>query len=166
MDDSEIINLRRENDELRKQFKASTLHLAELAHKEYQVPDGSIREGYQQICRAIESWIDYASSDGPADFRNRFKEALKTEEKAHKLRDIGFEYQRPAASDKVLDWMKNLDMLHYYILSLTIGKYVSSDILMERYPIGTTEPQQAVFSSIEKEMIRVGKGMNLSIISS
>lgn len=166
MNDSEIINLRRENDELRKKFKASTLHLAELAHKEYQVPDRSIGEDYQKPCRAIESWIDYASSDEPADFRNRFKEALKTEEKTHKLRDIGFEYQRPAASDKVLDWMKNLDMLHYYILSLTIGKCVFSDILMKRYPIGTTEPQQAVFSSIEQEMIRVGKGMNLSMISS
>ncbi|KAG4032859.1 hypothetical protein MFRU_006g03200 [Monilinia fructicola] len=48
-------------------------------------------------------------------------------------------------------------MLHYFILSLTIGKYVFSEILMTPYPIGVTEPQQATFLSIEEEMSRMGK---------
>ncbi|KAJ8063116.1 hypothetical protein OCU04_008358 [Sclerotinia nivalis] len=146
--------LRKENEELRKELKASTLHLAELAHKEYQVPDGSIREDYQKICRAIETWIDYAE---PGDFRNRFKETLKTEERTHKLSSIGIDYQLPAASDPKLDLLKSLDMLHYFILSLTIGKYVFFEVLMKPYPVGVTEPQQAMFLSIEKEMSRTGK---------
>ncbi|KAF7861931.1 hypothetical protein EAF04_007812 [Stromatinia cepivora] len=146
--------LRKENEELRKDLKESTLQLAALAHKEYQVPEGSIREDYQKICRAIETWIDYAE---PGDFRNRFKEALKTEEKSHKLGGIGIDYQHFAASDPKLDFLKSLDMLPYFILSLIIGKYVFLEVLMKPYPIGVTEPQQAMFLSIEKEMSRIGK---------
>ena len=160
-DDSEIATLRKENKELKRDSKALTLQLAALAHKEYQVPDGSIRDDYQKICRAIETWIDYASSDEPGDFRSTFRDALKLEDKTHRLRDIGFEYQRPAASDKRLDWLKSLDMLHYLILSLTIGKYIFSEILIRRYPVGTTDDQYDTFTSIEREMLRMGKGMNL-----
>lgn len=160
--DSETTNLRKENEELKRELKASTLHLAALAHKEYQVPDGSIREDYEKLCRAIETWIDYASSNETGDFRNRFKEALKIEEKTHRLRDIGIEYQSPAALDPRLDWLR-IDMLHYFILSLVIGKYVF-EILRRQYPIGVTETQEAMLLSIEEEMSKMGKCMKLPIV--
>ncbi|KAF7890797.1 uncharacterized protein EAF01_010606 [Botrytis porri] len=156
-DDSENANLKKENEELRRELKASTLHLATLAHKEYQVPDGSIREDYQKICRAFETWIDYASSNESGDFRSDFRDALQSEEKTHALRAIGIEYQPPAASDPKLDYLKSLDMLHYFILSLLIGKYVFNEILRRKYPVGVTESQEDTLLGIEKEMIKMGK---------
>ncbi|KAF5870492.1 uncharacterized protein Bfra_009880 [Botrytis fragariae] len=156
-DDCEKEHLRKENEELKRELKASTLHLATLAHKEYQVPDGSIREDYQRICRAFETWIDYASSDGPGDFKTKFRDALKSEEKTYTLRAIGIEYQPPAASDPKLDCLKSSDMLHYLILSLLIGKYVFYAILKRQYPLGVTESQEDTLLGIEKEMVRMGK---------
>ncbi|TGO47897.1 hypothetical protein BCON_0259g00060 [Botryotinia convoluta] len=156
-DDSEKANLRKENEELKSELKASTLHLATLAHKEYQVPDGSIREDYQKICRAFETWIDYASSDRPGDFRSKFRDALKSEEKTYALRAIGIEYQPPAALDPKLDYLKSLDMLHYLILSLVIGKYVFYEIFIRQYPVGVTESQEDTLLGIEKEMVKMGK---------
>lgn len=160
-DDSEITRLRKENGELKRELKASTLHLATLAHKEYQVPDGSIREDYKKICRAFETWIDYASSDGPGDFRSKFRDALKSEERTYALKSIGIEYQPPAASDPKLDYLKSLDMLHYLILSLVIGKYVFYEIFMREYPVGVTESQSDTLLGIEKEMVKMGKGRKL-----
>ncbi|KAF7950310.1 hypothetical protein EAE96_007597 [Botrytis aclada] len=156
-DDYETVNLRNENEQLKRELKASTLHLATLAHKEYQVPDGSIREDYQKICRAFETWIDYASSDEPGDFKTKFRDALKSEEKTYTLRAIGIVYQPPAASDPKLDCLKSSDMLHYLILSLLIGKYVFYGILKRQYPLGLTESQEDTLLSIEKEMVRMGK---------
>ncbi|TGO20560.1 hypothetical protein BPAE_0285g00050 [Botrytis paeoniae] len=156
-DDCETVNLRKENEKLKRELKASTLHLATLAHKEYQVPDGSIREDYQKICRAFETWIDYASSDEASDFKTKFRDAIKSEEKTYTLRGIGIEYQPPAALDPKLDFLKSSDMLHYLILSLLIGKYVFYAILKRQYPVGVTESQEDTLLGIEKEMVRMGK---------
>jgi hypothetical protein len=166
MDDSDKIeNLRRENEALKRELKETTLQLAALAHKEYQVPDGSIRDDYEKICRAIESWIDYACSDQLGEFKYRYREALKIEDKTHRLRFIGLEFERPATSDLTLDWLKKQDMLHYYILSLTIGRYIFLEILMKPYPVGTTQSQEIAFSSIEEEMLKMGKGISLVFIT-
>ncbi|TGO69499.1 hypothetical protein BOTNAR_0010g00360 [Botryotinia narcissicola] len=156
-DDSEITRLGKENEELKRELKASTLHLATLAHKEYHIPDGSIREDYQKICRAFETWIDYASFDEPGDFRNKFRDALKYEEKTYRLRAIGIKYQSPAASDPKLEYLQSLGMLHYLIMSLIIGKNVFYGILGRKYPIGVTKSQEDTLLSIEKEMVKMGK---------
>ncbi|KAG9237960.1 hypothetical protein BJ875DRAFT_480770 [Amylocarpus encephaloides] len=158
MDDSdEIETLKSENEALKCALKEATLQLAALAHKEYQVPDGSIRDDYEKRCRAIEIWIDYACSDQPNDFRNKYREALKNEDKTHRLETLGIGLQGPATSDPTLEWRKKLDTLHYYILSLTIGRYVFQEILMRPYPVGTTPSQESAFLSIEKEMLKMGK---------
>ncbi len=151
-DSDEIESLRRENEALRRELKEATIHLAALAHKEYQVPDGSIRDNYQKICRAIESWVDYACSD---------KDALKMEDKNHKLKFLSLEPKPLAVSDPMLDWLRNLEMLHFYILSLTIGKYIFCEMLMKPYPVGTTQDQEIAFLSIEEEMLRMGRGMSI-----
>ncbi|KAI9650817.1 hypothetical protein NHQ30_000850 [Ciborinia camelliae] len=155
--DSEMMNLAKENERLRKELKEAKQLVAALAHKEYQVPDGSIKEDYQKLCQAIEKWVDYASSKELGDFKNRFGEALNIEAETHMLREIGIQCRLPAALDPRMHWLGRLDMLHYFILSLTIVKHIFCEIFTKQYPIGVTESQRATFLRIEKEMSRMGK---------
>ncbi|KAM3086059.1 hypothetical protein ACMFMG_000195 [Clarireedia jacksonii] len=159
----EVIRLLEENQKLRSELHDANLRLAASAHKEYQVPDGSIREDYQKLCSAIERWIDYVSEDDSSEsFRSRYEDVVRKEEKNRKeekdqtLKNLGIHYDRPNLSDPTLSWLRGLDMLHYYILSLVIGKYIFW-ILIRRYPLGTTELQRMTFTSIQDEMLNMGK---------
>ncbi|PQE22611.1 hypothetical protein CJF31_00001562 [Rutstroemia sp. NJR-2017a BVV2] len=156
-----VMRLREENRLLRSDLHEAALRLAIAAHKEYQVPDGSIRDDYQKLCSAIETWIDHVSevSDDAFSeyFRDQYIQAVRREDKNQTLRDLGIDWYRSAHSVTNLNWLKDLDTLHYYILSLTVGKFIFSGILMRQYPVGTTGPQKMIFSSIEAEMLRMGK---------
>jgi hypothetical protein len=162
----EVTRLTEENERLKRELYETNIRLAMAAHKEYQVPDGSIRDDYRKLCSAIETWIDYVSEESDDDFseyfRDKYREALRRGDKNQTLRDLGIDWHRSAHSDPFLNWLKDLDTLHYYILSLTIGKSIFFGILMRKYPVGTTGPQRMTFASIEAEMLRMGKGTSTS----
>ncbi|KAL1962683.1 hypothetical protein VTN77DRAFT_9317 [Rasamsonia byssochlamydoides] len=148
--------LREENQRLRSELYECTLRLAELSHRDFQVPDGAVRDDYQKICQAIETWIDYASRDEDGDFQDIYRDALDREQRTHKLRHLGLDPERRAASDPKLKELKNLETVHYFILSLVIGRHIF-DLLQQPYPVGMTKEQRAMLEDIEAEMLRMGK---------
>ncbi|KUJ11276.1 uncharacterized protein LY89DRAFT_241358 [Mollisia scopiformis] len=133
--------LKENNEQLRTEINQYRIQLAELHHKDYQVPDGSIRDELQSICRAIDTWISYAS-DGQGDrVRKRFKLAIENEENDARLSDLGLQPERPATSDAKLKEFKCLGELQDFILTLVIGRCIFTSILAQVYPVGITEEQ-------------------------
>lgn len=151
--------LRVENEQLRTDLNQHRLRLAELSHKEYQIPDGSIRDELQKICRAIDSWIAYASEGQAEHIKKKFQSAIDNEGREPRLVSLGLEPQRPATSDPKLKSFESLEELPDFILTLAIGKYVFGHILARDYPVGMTESQCDMLETVEEEMYRARKGL-------
>jgi hypothetical protein len=158
-DHDEILTLKEENVRLKKELHDYMVHMASLCNKGYQVPDGEIKDKWQQICRAIERWITYALHDERANFGDTFQGAIDNEDnnKSRRLSGLGLGLD-PATSRITLNWLKTQERLNYFILSLVISRYVFAKIIGKEYPIGFYPEQCDLLLTVEQQLLYSKKG--------
>lgn len=150
-DHDEILRLKEENVRLKKELHGYEVHMASLCHKDYQIPDGEIKDEYQRIYKAIERWIRYALHDEPAaHFGETFQDAIIIEAR---LSALGLDPASPAETCGKLNWLKTQGGLSYFILSLVIGGHIFRNIIEKEYPFGFHWQQGDLLHAVERQFL-------------
>ena len=147
-----------ENKSLRADLDDCKKRLFELVYEEDPIASATIRKDYENICDAIENWIDEVFKE--EDFRKRFSSILKGEPQM--LTELGLlEVTRDSDGNPIYDigtlesmevqwmrWLENIDTCNYIVISLVIWHYLETKIFVEWLPIGTTPDQSLLINEI------------------
>lgn len=114
--------------------------------------DGTIRKEYEDICEAMEKWIDDVFKE--FDFTNTFNTILRKD--PQRLARLGLypgvqESEREEDGFPGMSWLSRKDTCNHIVISLVLWSFLQRQIFSGLFPLGVTPDQDLLF----KEMLKV-----------
>ena len=140
------------------QAKSDLMHLQDTTH---QVTDTDIKECYEELCDAIEKWIDGVDEDEERGFfHSQFMNVLGGQSK--ELSRLGLDQAgltpdgKPILKDAKsfngwMRWLSRHGTCNSVVMSLAIWRYLQSSVFYQTdgvYPLGVPQEAQEVFDEV------------------
>lgn len=145
---TELQKLREENERLQEDLDECKSELMELLREDHKMSDATIQREYEQICKAIETWVDDVLPEETKNFQDFLNKMLRKERKEGNLaflklykpiRDQHGDYEVDSPSRQRIDWLRNQKYCNCVIVSLVIWRFLETKIFNEHFPVGTTK---------------------------